>query len=144
MLLAGLRRVHTYSGSAESIPAQWQALQELGAIPGQQGTTAYGAMAAFWPEKQEFEYLSGVEVDTFDGLGPEYGRMRVPAAHYALFTHEGHVSTLRATWEAIWGDWAPRSGYENANTPDLEVYDERFDPRTGSGIIEIWIPIKMG
>ena len=142
MLLAGVRRMHTFGGATESIPAQWEALSGLGPLPGQQGTTAYGAICFANPETQEFEYLSGYEVASFDALPREVGRMRVPVQHYAVFTHEGHVSTLRDTWGAIWDDWLPRSGRQPANTPDFEVYDARFDLQTGLGTIEIWIPIQ--
>jgi AraC family transcriptional regulator len=28
------------------------------------------------------------------------------------------------------------------DAPFFERYDERFDPRTGMGDVEIWVPIK--
>jgi ribosomal protein S18 acetylase RimI-like enzyme len=88
-----------------------------------------------------FEYMCGVEVAAFDAIPRELGRMRVPAQRYAVFTHRGHVAALRATWDAIWREWLPRSGEHPANTPDFERYDARFDPQTGSGEIEIWFPV---
>ena len=30
----------------------------------------------------------------------------------------------------------------SAHTPDFEVYDERFDPATGEGGVEIWLGVK--
>ena len=135
MLLAGIRRHHEYSTSAHSIPEQWRQFEELESIPGQKGTTAY-------PEKQIFEYMCGVEVTDFEQLPVDLGRMRIPVQHYAVFTHTGHVSALRATWDAIWNGWLPGSGYQPANTPDFELYDERFDPDTESGTIEIWFPVE--
>jgi AraC family transcriptional regulator len=142
MLLAGLRRVHTFSGAGEGIPQQWRAFRELGTLPGQQGTAAYGVMCGADMQAQTFEYMTAAEVATFEGVGPEYGRMRVPAQRYAVFTHRGPASTLQATWEAIWHQWLPRSGYELANTPEFEVYDAGFDPQTGSGVIEVWASIR--
>ena len=144
MLMAGLRRVHSYSGAVESIPAQWQAFRELGTLPGQRGTAAYGIMCGADPEAKTFEYMCGAAVASFDTLPPGYGRMRIPAQHYAVFTHRGDASTLHATWAAIWGDWLPRSGHRMANTPEFELYDERFDQRTGSGVIEVWASIIPG
>jgi AraC family transcriptional regulator len=141
MLLAGLRRVHSYSGAMESIPEQWRAFREMGTLPGQQGTVAYGVMCGADPQAQTFEYMTGAEVASFDGLTGEYGRMRVPAQRYAVFTHRGPAATLHETWMAIWNDWLPRSRYRLANTPEFEVYDARFDPRTGSGVIEVWASI---
>lgn len=143
-LLGGLRRVYSFAGAAESIPAQWQALGTMLPLPGQQCTTAYGVMCGADPQAQTFEYMTGVEVAALDALGPGYGRMRIPAQRYAVFIHPGHASTLHTTWAAIWNDWLPRSGYQAANTPEFEVYGERFDFRTGSGVIEVWASITDG
>ncbi len=34
------------------------------------------------------------------------------------------------------------AAHEAADAPDFERYGEEFDPRTGTGGVEIWIPIK--
>ena len=141
MLLAGIRRHHAFATASDTIPAQWRDLGAMGTLPGQQGAVTYGVICGSDPARGTFEYMSGVEVDGFDALPPATGRMRVPAQRYAVFTHEGHVSGLRQAWDAIWGDWLPRSGEKPADTPDFERYDERFDPATGRGTIEIWFPV---
>ena len=142
MLLGGVRRDHSFAGMAESVPAQWQAFNALGTLPGQQGTTAYGVICTASPEAQTLEYMCGAEVAAFDALPPDLGRMRIPAQHYAVFEHRGHVSTIRETWDAIWNDWLPRSGYVPVDGPEFAVYDDRFDVRTGTGGIEIWSPVQ--
>src|SRR5687768_2456782 len=73
MLLAGLRRVHTFDGAAESIPEQWRAFRELGRLPGQQGTAAYGVMCGADLAARTFEYMAGAEVASFNAIPPEYG-----------------------------------------------------------------------
>lgn len=142
MLLAGLRRHHTYAGAAESIPAQWEAFRGLGPIPHQRGTVAYGAMCGADPANQTFEYMCAVEVAEFDPAAPHLGRMRIPPQHYAVFEHPGHVSTLRQTWDAIWHHWLPRSGCVPVDGPEFEVYGAGFDVGTGTGGIEIWSPVQ--
>jgi AraC family transcriptional regulator len=142
MLLAGLRREHALDEAARSIEEQWRAFRALGPLPGQLGPTAYGVVCGSAPDRRAFEYMCGAEVAAFDALPRELGRMRVPAQHYAVFVHDGHVATLRATWDAIWNDWVPRSGVRPADTPDFEFYGERFDPRTGLGGVEIWFPVE--
>jgi AraC family transcriptional regulator len=141
MLLAGLRRQHAFDAAAATIPAQWQAFGELGELPGRRDTVAYGVICGSDPAARTFEYMCGMEVESFDALPREIGRMRVPAQRYAVFTHRGHVSTLRATWDAVWHRWLPASGQHAADTPDFERYDARFDWRTGTGEVEIWFPI---
>src|SRR5688500_13881426 len=130
MLLAGLRRVHTFEGAAASTTTQWRAFREMGTLPGQQGTAAFGVMCGAEPAARTFEYMTGAEAASFDEVPRDLGRMRVPAQRYAVFTHRGHASTLHATWGAIWNQWLPRSNYQLANTPEFEVYDARFDPAT--------------
>lgn len=141
MLLAGVRQNHAYADSMRSIPDRWQQFQRVGQIPGQIGSTTYGVVCANNPEREMFEYMCGVEVTDFEHLPVELGRMRIPKQRYAVFIHDGHVSKLKETWDAIWSGWLPESGHQTANTPDFEVYDERFDPKTGLGVIEIWFPI---
>ncbi len=142
MLLAGIRRQHTFAGMSEEIPRQWDDFQKLGALPGQVGATAYGAICGGDPKTQTMEYLCGVEVQSFDALPKELGRMRVPAVRYAVFVHEGNVATIQRTWQEILSKWLPSSGMSSANTPDFEVYDERFDAATGEGVVEIWLGVQ--
>jgi AraC family transcriptional regulator len=142
MLLAGLRRHHSFAGAAEGIAAQWEDFRRLGPIPHQQGETIYGVLCGGNPEAQTMEYMCAVEVAAFDPAATHPGRMRIPPQHYAVFEHPGHVSTLQASWDAIWNDWLPRLGLVPVDGPEFERYGERFDPRTGVGAIEIWSPVQ--
>jgi predicted transcriptional regulator YdeE len=141
MLLAGIRRTHTFAKMGEDIPRQWRDLEKLGALPGQVGDVAYGAICGGDAETQTMEYLCGVEVSSFEPLPKELGRMRVPAARYAVFVHDGNVATIRQTWGEILSTWLPSSGLQSNNTPDFERYDERFDAATGDGGVEIWLAV---
>lgn len=140
MLLAGIRREHRMATVHESMAAQWQDFRRLG-LTGIGPPRAYGAYCSM--SMGGFEYLSGVEVASFDGLGEEVGRMRVPAQQYAVFRHDGNVGALGETWGRIWRDWLPRSGYVDAETPPFELYDGAFDPETGDGGLEIWFPVRQ-
>jgi len=142
MLLAGLRRKHTFAGMAKGIPQQWDDFLKLDKVPGQVGTTSYGAICGGDPQAQTMEYMCAVEVASFDALPKDVGRMRVPAVRYAVFVHTGNVATIQDTWRQILSDWLPGSGVQSAQTPDFEVYDERFDGVTGEGVVEIWLGVK--
>jgi AraC family transcriptional regulator len=142
MLVAGLRRHHTFADAPRTIAAQWEAFHALGPVPGRRGAVAYGVMCGTQLAEQRFEYMAGVEVESFDALPADLGRMRVPVQHYAVFEHCGHVSTLWQTWGDIWQDWVPRSGRTPADTPDFELYGADFDPATGLGTMEIWFPLQ--
>lgn len=142
MLFGGLRRKHTFAAMSQGIPRQWNDFTELGALPGQVGATAYGAICGGDPATQTMEYMCAVEVQNFDALPKDLGRMRVPAARYAVFLHTGNVSTIQSTWQRILTQWLPSSGMQSANTPDFEVYGERFDAATGDGGVEIWLGVQ--
>ena len=142
MLFAGLRRKHTFAGMSHDIPRQWEDFQNLGVLPGQVGTTAYGAICDGDPPSQTMEYMCAVEVQSFDGLPKELGRMRVPAVRYAVFLHEGNVASIQSTWRQIFERWLPSSGMRSANTPDFEVYDERFAGESGEGGVELWLGVQ--
>jgi predicted transcriptional regulator YdeE len=142
MLFAGIRRKHTFARMGDEIPRQWDDFVKLGKLPGQVGTTAYGAICGGDPKAQTMEYMCAAEVKSFDAVPKELGRMRVPAVRYAVFRHEGNVATIRDTWKQILEVWLPSSGMQSAQTPDFEVYDERFDGASGEGGVEIWLGVK--
>lgn len=146
LLIAGLRRVYAPAAML-GIPAQWQTFApHIGKIQGQVGRTAYGVC---WQaaDSANIEYLSGVEVSTFAGIPDDFTVVSLPAAKYAVFSHRAHVSKLYETCDAI-SRWLPESGLQSgaaagAETPAFfERYSEEFDPQTGMGGMEVWVPLK--
>ena len=89
-----------------------------------------------------FEYMCGVEVESFAQLPVSLGRMRITEQHYAVFAHRGNASTIPATWNRIRNDWLPGSGYQSAHKPDFEVYGQPYEAGAGDGAIEIWLSIS--
>jgi AraC family transcriptional regulator len=141
LLIAGLSERYTHATSA-AIPSQWQQFHpHIGHVPGQIGNVAYGVFYNA-DDSGNMDYMTGVEVADFSDVPKGFARLRVPEHLYAIFSHEGHISTIRGTMNAIWNNWLPQSGYEAADAPGLERYDEKFDPDTGLGGFEIWIPVR--
>lgn len=139
-LLAGIRRWHTHAGAAESIPAQWADFTAGSLFRNKPpGCVTYGVLCAARPG--EFEYMTAVEVATFDDLEPGSGRMRLPALHFAVFEHHGPVAGIYQTWQAIWEQWIPSSGLKPVHAPEFERYDHRYQRATRDGIVEIWTPV---
>jgi predicted transcriptional regulator YdeE len=130
------------SETSVGIPAQWQRFAPyVGHIPGQVGQTTYGVLCHS-DDAGNAEYICGVEVSDFSEVPAELSRLRVPEQRYAVFTHRDHISTIRRTWFTIWNKWLPESGYQAAEGPEFERYGKEFDPRTGAGGLQIWVPIK--
>jgi AraC family transcriptional regulator len=140
LLVAGLGERYTFDNLG-GLPALWQRFQpHLGHVPGQVGGIAYGI--CYNTDDTGFDYIAGVEVSDFGSLPKEFARVRVAERTYAVFTHREHISTVRGTFMAIFNEWLPNSGFRSADAPVFERYDERFDPRTGTGGFEIWVPVK--
>lgn len=141
LLIAGLGERYRFETNT-GIPAQWMRLVPLlGQIPGQIGHTTYGVCCNA-DGAGSFEYIAGVEVGDFNRLPGDFARIRLPPRRYAVFTHRGHVAGLRATVYSIWNNALPASGLKLDDAPDFERYDARFDPLTGQGEIDIFIPVK--
>jgi AraC family transcriptional regulator len=140
LLIGGLGERFAFDTLAR-LPALWQRFNEYrGHVPGQTGTVAYGV--CYNTDETGFDYIAGVEVADFGSLPKQFAHVRVAEQRYAVFTHEQHVSSVKGTFMAIFNDWLPKSGHQAADAPVFERYDERFDPRSGTGGFEIWVPLK--
>jgi len=143
MRFAGILRRHPMSNPA-GLPGQWQEFMAyLGNIDGQIGHAAYGVVDTSTAEKGDFDYLCGAQVTKFATPAPELKVLDIPARTYAIFSHKGHVTAIRSTIGAAYGDWLPRSGREASEDASfIEYYGPGFDPDSGTGDIEIWVPLK--
>ena len=141
LLIAGL--LERYSPeTASRIPFQWQCFSPyIGNVPDQLETAVTYGVITNGDGEGNVDYVSGVEVRTFSETPAELGRIRIPARPYAVFSHRDHVSQIPKTWNAIWDAYLPSSHLTVADAPYFERYDERFDPHTGMGVTEIWIPL---
>jgi len=141
LLVAGIGERYTCENSA-GIPGQWQRFhQSVANIPGRIGKVAYG-VCCNGDDAGNFDYIAGVEVSDFSDLPREFYSVRIPEQKYAVFTHRDHISTIRRTVNTIWNHWLPASGMKAADAPNFERYDENFDPLTGNGGLEIWVPVR--
>lgn len=93
------------------------------------------------PNDVEPWYIAGAEVATAGRVPEGMVARAVPAEKYAVF--ECTLPTLGETYKYIMEEWQPASGYERAEAPDFEVYDDNWamnDP-VGSPMYVYW-PIK--
>jgi AraC family transcriptional regulator len=122
----------------------WRFAPHIGSVPTQVGRrVAYGVVT---DAGNGIDYLAGVEVTDMSGLPDGFSHARLPAQRYAVFEHQGHASKLKGTMTAIFENWLPASGHEHARAAGapafFERYGEAFDPQTGTGGIEVWVPVK--
>jgi AraC family transcriptional regulator len=106
------------------------------------GTAVYGVTLAFDPSDGGFTYLCAVEVSGGETPPPGLKCVVIPPQLYAVFRHRGHPSAIGETNAAIWRNWLPNSGFKQSEAlSGFERYDEAFDPATGEGGFEIWLPL---
>jgi AraC family transcriptional regulator len=146
LLIAGMRQRFTHE-TRGAIPALWQRFTpHIGHIPNEKPQATFGVVISSGEDSENgFDYMTGIGVSSLDELPEELAGLRVPKRSYAVFKHDGHVSTIGATCGAIFGTWLPRSGRKLADGPLqlIERYETgKFDPRTGLGGFEIWIPLE--
>ncbi|WP_175965401.1 AraC family transcriptional regulator [Burkholderia sp. BCC0322] len=140
-LIAGMSDRYTFETN-EGIPALWQAfIPYIGTIPGQVDCVTYGVCCN--PDADgSFEYIAGVEVTSRDRLTAPLRCVELEPQRYAVFEHGGHVSTLHQTFYSIWNGWLPTSGFNAVDAPEFERYSADYDPVTGAGVLEIWLPVE--
>ncbi len=138
--LAGLNERYTPE-SAGAIPGQWQRFaQYLGHIPGQVEGATFGVVHGI-EEEDAYQYLCAVAVSGHGELPPALQRHTLPAGRHAVFPHAGHVSEVRSTCAYAFDTWLPQAGLSPVPGVFFERYGERFDPVTGDGGFEVWIPV---
>lgn len=144
MLVAGYRQHYAFADLG-GIPAQWQRFnQHFGHVPGQVGRSAYAVCTRAPDDPDGFDYTVGVAVGSLDDLPEGFVGLRLPARRYAVFLHKDHISRIGSTCAAIDSEWQPNAAETIAEGPltMIEHYDERFDPHTGEGGAEIWVPLR--
>ena len=90
-----------------------------------------------------FEYWCAVEVKPDSDAPKGVTKLVIPVATYAVFQHLAHVATISNTYLAIWNSWLTDHNRVVADAPSLERHKKTFDPRTGEGGVDIWIPLKV-
>lgn len=141
LMIAGLNRRYTPE-TRIGIPQQWASfVPRAGSVPALVGNNFYGVC---WNSDGgcDFDYLTGVEVSSTDRLPQDFASLKLDPRRYAVFAHQGHVSAIGQTIDTIWTRWAPDCGLKVASAPCFERYTADFNPGTGMGGIELWIPLE--
>lgn len=136
------------------IPAMWQNYLQNNLsenIPNRKHTNEFvelGMCTDFNLETGEITYIIGMEATSFDGVSSELTCRTFPEATYAVFTtpkvpEEEMVASIQQTWNAIFTEWFPHSGYEHSGVVEFELYDERSHADKHDLVqLEIWLPVQ--
>jgi AraC family transcriptional regulator len=140
----GLEERHAMA-TGLNVLGQWQRFTPfMEDIPGRMDAAVYGVTLAFDPRDGGFTYLCAVEVEGGETPPPGLKAVVIPPQLYAVFRHRGHASAIGETNAAIWHGWLPNSGFKQSEAlSGFERYDAAFDPATGEGGFEIWLPLAQ-
>ena len=140
-LYAGLPELVTY-GNTQTIPGQWHRFMSGFYNEIENKTAAIPVGIALDSTEDGINYVCAAEVMRFGRIPDGLIKVALAPQTYLVFAHNGHITTLRETYEAIWNDWLPKSGRTVVEAPILDRHNETFDTRTGNGGVTIWIPVK--
>ena len=144
-LLAGLQQKYN-SKTRTEIPKQWDRFApHISTLSGKSNGAAYGIVFP-GDEADSINYFCGVEVTADVKVPADFTHANISAQRFAKFQHHDHVSRLHETEMAIMDNWAAEHRNEVAHDPKLplmvEYYGPNFNPQTGTGDMEVWIPVK--
>ncbi len=144
MTLLGRRERYALADAHGHIPVQWAWFNpRIPEISARQGFDTFGLCID--SDDRALTYFCGVRVPHGPIMPADLVAIDVPALRYAGFSHEGPIETLSGTIIAALQNWLPAAGlsvFKGAGVPDLvEHYGPDFDPQTGAGGMDIWIPV---
>ena len=90
----------------------------------------------------EFEKWAAVEVPDFETIPNGMETLSCPGGLYAVFIHKGPASEGPKTYQYIFINWLPTSGYQVDLRPHFAVMGEKYKREYPSSEEELWIPVK--
>lgn len=90
----------------------------------------------------ECYYMACAEIGNRNEIPSGMEVRSVSSGKYAIFTHKGKLDQLEYTLRYIYGPWLLKSKAQLRNEPDLEIYDQRFNPDSEDSEFDICIPIE--
>jgi AraC family transcriptional regulator len=140
ILFVGLGQ-HVAFSATQTITAQWERfMPHYDEIEPKADPCPWGVNANLHDDGT-FDYVCAIRVSRFARMPKDLQKLTVAPRTYAVFVHSAHVSTIYQTYTAIWNGWDPEGGRAIADAASLEAHLPTFDPRTGLGGVEIWVPL---
>lgn len=89
-----------------------------------------------------FEKWAAVEISGIGGLPEDVEILGVPEGTYAVFVHKGPDVKAPETFNYIFREWLPSSGYIVDERPHMAIMGENYKRESMDSQEEIWIPVK--
>ncbi len=95
----------------------------------------------FFDLSQSFEKWALAEVLDFSNIPDGLHSFILPGGLYSVFHFKGAPEDAPATFEYIFRNWLPASGYRLDDRPHFEILGEKYKKDSSTSEEEIWIPI---
>jgi len=140
IIIGGFSRPYKFTDVSE-IPIQWASFAgQMSQVTQAAKADTFGVI--YNGSAEQFDYLTGTEVSASQTLPESMISLRLQPQTYAVYPHHDNAATLAKTCEEIWSKKIPAAGYQPIQAPWFERYGESFEPTTGDGGLEVWIPIQ--
>jgi AraC family transcriptional regulator len=147
VVLAGKRSRRSLS--RDTTRELWKAfMPELGQIATRTGSdlysvAVYGGLDFFtqFDPHREFDSWAAVPIKRETTLPEGLETLTVPPGLYAVFHYKGRPSQIRGTYQDIFGNWLPRSGYVLENRPHMAVMGAGYKGEHPDSEEFLWIPV---
>ncbi|GLU43457.1 GyrI-like domain-containing protein [Allomuricauda sp. NBRC 101325] len=91
---------------------------------------------------QPFEKWAAVAVSEIEDIPSGMNTITLPEGLYAVFHYKGKPSEIQDTFQYIYGEWLPNSGYEMDARPYFALMGGKYKGEHPDSEEEFWIPIK--
>ena len=94
-------------------------------------------------DSDNLRVMCGCVVPDDTAVEGEIGKTTLAGGTYAVGHFELDAADYSTAWDAMYGEWLPKSGYQPDDRPSLEIY--RNNPQThpeGKHIVDICVPVK--
>jgi AraC family transcriptional regulator len=129
--------------------SQWQELwSRSNEVKSKENNCYYGLTVVPTKTRQKndcsgvFRYMAAKEADEGEIVPAGMIKMTVPAQKYAKYTYNGPISGFQAFIMNVWTRYLPESGLEVIESPEIEVYDERFSLDSHESEMDYLVPVK--
>ncbi|WP_010268325.1 AraC family transcriptional regulator [Paenibacillus senegalensis] len=125
----------TVAGGDEFNPNMWEQLEEIEEIVKPYDNTSFSGTLHVSRTNKNGEVDYYVAAATTKPCPKELEQLEISPQTWAVFQVTGEIpEALLKTWERVYTEWFPTSGYELAEAPEIV----RGDDTT----LEIWVPVK--
>lgn len=88
-----------------------------------------------------FTKYAAVPVLNFESIPDDMESFTLESGTYAVFLHKGTPQNFMKTYNLIFREWLPQSGYKIDHRPHFEILGGKYKNNHPDSEEEVWIPV---